>query len=172
MRSHQFLSVLLLLAATWVVGCNAQMPLAETVDSQAHSEQVDVAKPVTEAATEAPTEVPTATDSGGSTDVSSTPTVPVVKVKPPAEAKRVVELAMDDLIQKTGVALKAVRLVSVEAVQWSDASLGCPKPDMVYAQVITPGFLVVLEAMGDEYEYHTDVGRFVVPCQPGDASGE
>jgi len=150
MRSHQFLSVLLLLAATGVVGCNAQMPLVETVDSQAHSEQVDVAKPVTEAATEAPTEVPTATDSGGSTDVSSTPTVPVVKVKPPAEAKRVVELAMDD----------------------SDASLGCPKPDMVYAQVITPGFLVVLEAMGDEYEYHTDVGRFVVPCQPGDASGE
>ena len=79
---------------------------------------------------------------------------------------------MDDLIQKTGVALKAVRLVSVEAVQWSDASLGCPKPGMVYAQVITPGFLVVLEAMGDEYEYHTDEGRFVVLCQPGDASVE
>ena len=168
MRPHQFLSVLLLLATTWVVGCKPQMPLAETVDSQAQSEQVDVAKPVTEAATE----VPTAADSGGSTDVSSTPTFPVVKVKPPAEAKRVVELAMDDLIQKTGVALKAVRLVSVEAVQWSDASLGCPKPGMVYAQVITPGFLVVLEAMGDEYEYHTDEGRFVVLCQPGDASVE
>ena len=168
MRPHQFLSVLLLLATIWVVGCNAQMPLVETVESQARSEQVDVTKPVTEAATE----VPTTPDSGASTDVSSTPTSPVVKVKPPAEAKRVVELAIDDLIQKTGVELKAVRLVSVEAVQWSDASLGCPKPDMVYAQVITPGFLVVLEAMGDEYEYHTDVGRFVVPCQPGDASGE
>ena len=168
MRPHQFLSVLLLLATTWVVGCKPQMPLVETVDSQAQSEQVDVAKPVTEAATV----VPTAADSGGSTDASSTPTSSVVKVKPPAEAKRVVELAMDDLIQKTGVALKAVRLVSVEAVQWSDASLGCPKPGMVYAQVITPGFLVVLEAMGDEYEYHTDEGRFVVLCQPGDASVE
>jgi len=163
---------LLLLATIPVVGCNAQMPLVETVDSQAESEQVDVATPVTEAATDVPTEVPTAVDSGESTDVSSTPTLPVVKVKPPAEAKGVVELAMDDLIQKTGVALEALRLVSVEAVQWSDASLGCPKPGMVYAQVITPGFLVVLEATGDEYEYHTDEGRFVVLCQPGDASGE
>ncbi len=172
MRPQQCLSVLLLLATIWVVGCNAQRPLVETVESQARSEQVDVTKPVTEAPTEVPTDVPTAPDSGASTDVPSTPTSPVVKVKPPAEAKRVVELAMDDLIQKTGVALKEVRLVSVEAVQWSDASLGCPKPDMVYAQVITPGFLVVLEAMGDEYEYHTDEGRFVVLCQPGDASGE
>ncbi len=168
MRPHQFLAVLLLLAATWVVGCNAQMPLVETVDSRAQSEQVDVAKPVTETATE----VPTVADSGGSTDVSSTPTFPVVKVKPPAEAKGAVELATDDLIQKTGVAPKTVRLVSVETVQWSDASLGCPKPGMMYAQVITPGFLVVLEAMGEEYEYHTDEGRFVVLCQPGDASGE
>jgi len=168
MRPHQFLPVLLLLATTWVVGCNAQIPLVDTIDSQAQGEHVDVAQPVTEAATEEPT----AANSGGSTDVSSTPTLPVVKVKPPAEAKRVVELAMDDLVQKTGVALKEVRLVSVEAVQWSDASLGCPKPGMVYAQVITPGFLVVLEAMGDEYEYHTDQGRFVVLCQPGDASVE
>ena len=172
MRSHQFLIVLLLLATIWVIGCTAQMPLVETIESQPQSEQVDVAEPVTEAVTEVPTEVPTAADSGGSADVSSTPTFPVVKVKPPAEAKQAVELAIDDLIQKTGVARKTVRLVSVETVQWSDASLGCPKPGMVYAQVITPGFLVVLEAMGEEYEYHTDEGRFVVLCQPGDASGE
>ena len=26
---------------------------------------------------------------------------------------------------------------------WSDASLGCPQPDMGYAQVVTPGYLVL-----------------------------
>jgi hypothetical protein len=36
---------------------------------------------------------------------------------------------------------------------------------MVYAQVITPGFVVILSAQGTEYEYHTDAGRFVVWCE-------
>jgi hypothetical protein len=35
----------------------------------------------------------------------------------------------------------------------------------MYAQVITPGYRVVLEAGGQRYEYHTDTGRFVVLCE-------
>ncbi len=90
------------------------------------------------------------------------------EMTPPAEAKRAVQLAKEDLAQNEGITVDAIRLVSVESVQWSDTSLGCPEPDMVYAQVITPGYLVKLEAKGQEYEYHTDEGRFVVLCQPGD----
>lgn len=37
------------------------------------------------------------------------------------------------------------------------ASLGCPQPGMVYAEVLTPGYLILLEANNDEYEYHTDL---------------
>jgi hypothetical protein len=57
-----------------------------------------------------------------------------------------------------------VRLIRVEAREWSDASLGCPKPGQMYAQVITPGYLVVLEAGGQRLEYHTDAGRRVELC--------
>lgn len=53
----------------------------------------------------------------------------------------------------------------MQAVEWSEASLGCPQPGMLDAQVITPGFLVVLEATGEQYKYHTDVGRLVLLCE-------
>jgi hypothetical protein len=50
-------------------------------------------------------------------------------------------------------------------MEWSDASLGCPQEGMMYAQVITPGYLIVLEAQGQTFEYHTDQGTNVVLCQ-------
>jgi hypothetical protein len=53
----------------------------------------------------------------------------------------------------------------VEAVDWSDTSLGCPEPGMAYAQVITPGYLIVLGAAGQTYEYHTDEHSSVVLCR-------
>jgi len=50
-------------------------------------------------------------------------------------------------------------------VEWSDASLGCPKPGFAYAQVITPGYRIVLTAGQQQYEYHTDKSRAVVLCE-------
>jgi len=50
---------------------------------------------------------------------------------------------------------ESVQVVSVEAVDWSDSSLGCPKAGMMYAQVITPGHKIVLESGGRSYEFHS-----------------
>jgi hypothetical protein len=86
------------------------------------------------------------------------------EVEPPAKAEQAIRLAREDLAQRLSLAPEAIRLVSVEAVEWSDASLGCPQPGTMYAQVITPGFCVVLEAKRQKYEYHADAGRFVVLC--------
>ena len=61
---------------------------------------------------------------------------------------------MADLAGQLGIAAEAITVRSVEAVEWPDASLGCPKPGMMYAQVITPGYRIVLEANGQSYEYH------------------
>jgi hypothetical protein len=94
--------------------------------------------------------------------MTPTPVTEPSEVKPPAEAKEAVRLAREGLAQKLGLASEMVRLVSVEAVEWRDTSLGCPQPGMMYAQVITPGFRVVLEARGKKYDYHTDRGRNVV----------
>ena len=66
-----------------------------------------------------------------------------------------IERAKDDLVQTTGAESDAVTVVSTEEVEWSDSSLGCPDPDAMYAQVITPGYLLVLESDGNTFNYHT-----------------
>jgi len=63
--------------------------------------------------------------------------------------------AVSDLAEKLGIAKSAVSVVDVQSVEWPDASLGCPQPGAMYAQVITPGYRIVLEANGQRYEYHT-----------------
>ncbi|MCJ7621732.1 MAG: hypothetical protein MUP64_16130 [Anaerolineae bacterium] len=83
----------------------------------------------------------------------------------PYEARRVVQMAKEDLARKLDLSISEISVISVESVDWSDTSLGCPQPGMMYAQVITPGFLIVLEAMGQTYDYHTDENSSVVLCQ-------
>ena len=64
-------------------------------------------------------------------------------------------------------------LVSDEAVQWSDSSLGCPEAGMMYAQVITPGRRMTFSYQGDQYEVHTSDGvgpgtqAMMVSCEGG-----
>ncbi len=56
-------------------------------------------------------------------------------------------------------------VLAFEPVEWSDTSLGCPMPGLVYAQVITPGFRLVFDYQGQQDEYHTDQdGSNVVEC--------
>jgi hypothetical protein len=73
--------------------------------------------------------------------------------------------AIKDLVEQTGVSPNEINVISLEAVEWSDASLGCPQEGFMYAQVITPGFKIILEAQGQQYEYHTDRKSNVVLCQ-------
>jgi len=59
------------------------------------------------------------------------------------------------------------QIVTAEVVPviWPDASLGCPKTDLAYIQVMMPGFLVFLEVNGQQYIYHTDEAETVVLCK-------
>lgn len=63
-------------------------------------------------------------------------------------------MAIEDLAGRLGVAPEAIAVVEINETDWPDASLGCPAPDMGYAQVITPGVQVVLESGGQTYSYH------------------
>jgi hypothetical protein len=49
-----------------------------------------------------------------------------------------------------------ITLVSTEAVDWPDDCLGVVEEGLVCAQVITPGFRVILEANGRQVEYRTN----------------
>ena len=74
------------------------------------------------------------------------------------------------LAERLSVPAESLELVSDEAVQWADASLGCPADGMVYAQVITPGHRMTFRHDGDTYEVHTAVeGSSLEPvsCEGG-----
>jgi len=88
-----------------------------------------------------------------STPTAGEPTVP-------AEAAEV-RLVKEDLAQRLKIPADQIHVVSISAVDWPDTSLGCPKPGMSYAEVITPGFEIILEANGQEYTYHTGGGQYV-----------
>lgn len=76
----------------------------------------------------------------------------------------IVNRAVSDLSQRLGVSEDDIQVVSVEAVEWSDSSLGCPAEGMDYAQVITPGYEVTLQVDQDVYSYHSDEGLLMVLC--------
>jgi hypothetical protein len=79
-----------------------------------------------------------------------------------AERDAAVALAKKQLGTALGVAESAIELDKAEAVDWSDASLGCPEKGMMYAQVITPGHRVSLKAGGKSHVVHVGAGRAVV----------
>lgn len=74
----------------------------------------------------------------------------------PSEEQALVNAAIQFAAQALDIAPEMLYLESIEAVQWPDASLGCPQPDMVYAAVITPGYLVLLSDGARTYAIHTD----------------
>jgi hypothetical protein len=76
-----------------------------------------------------------------------------------------VNQAVDNLTSRFGVPKAEITVLSVEAVEWPDTSLGCPLPGKVYAQVITPGFQILLQAEKVLHVYHTDEADRVVLCQ-------
>jgi hypothetical protein len=63
-----------------------------------------------------------------------------------------------------GAAPEDLMVLRVEPRDWPDTSLGCPQPGEVYAEVITPGFLVEVEHAGERIEYHTDDQGNVIRC--------
>ena len=81
-----------------------------------------------------------------------------------AQTERMVALASEKLAGRLDVSVDEITLVRVQPVEWRDASLGCPKPGVDYIQVLTPGYVIKLEAGGSVYEYHTNDAQRVVTC--------
>lgn len=62
--------------------------------------------------------------------------------------------ALEDLAERMNVDINQIVVIEAELVVWPDASLGCPQPGMVYAQVLVDGTLIRLSVADQEYEYH------------------
>jgi hypothetical protein len=76
-----------------------------------------------------------------------------------------IDKAKEDLARRLSISAAQIDLVEAADVMWSNSSLGCPQKGMVYADVLTPGYLIVLSVNSEEYEYHTSKGTEMVYCE-------
>ena len=82
------------------------------------------------------------------------------------EALAAAEAAREDLAATLGIDAGEPELLGLMPGQWGDTSLGCPAEDTAYAQVVTSGYIVMLDHMGTEYNYHVSSdGAIVVLCE-------
>jgi hypothetical protein len=111
------------------------------------AEQIDLPDPT-------PTEVPV-----------FTPTPRPTLTPTPDPERLAVDAAMDHLAVLTGLPTSEIELVSIRYREWPNSQLGCPTEGDAGAPVVTPGYLLILEARGQEYEYHADQNGQIVLCQ-------
>lgn len=89
----------------------------------------------------------------------------------------VTQAALAEAARHTGLAASTLKVVSAQSVTWSDGSLGCPQPGMLYTQALVPGYRIRIEARGEVLDYHANArgglglcpaGRSIDPA-PGDS---
>ena len=64
------------------------------------------------------------------------------------------DMAMADQAAELGIGADEVIPISVEEYTFPDTSLGVPEEDMMYAPVLTEGYIMTLSAAGETYVYH------------------
>jgi len=79
----------------------------------------------------------------------------------PADVMDNVLAALEKL---TGSERAAFKVLRAEEKLWPDGSLGCPQPGMVYSQATVPGYHVVVDHAGREYDYRVGGNRYLVLC--------
>ena len=68
---------------------------------------------------------------------------------------------------RLGVDPEDVEVVGYATVTWSDGSLGCPKPGMMYTQALVPGRQLILKVDGQQASYHAAAqGSFSYCARP------
>ena len=82
-----------------------------------------------------------------------------------AGLQNLIEKARADLANRLTVSANEISLVEATSVTWPDSSLGCPQEGMVYTQVLTPGYLILLEQGGTTFEYHAGNRDTITTCE-------
>ena len=72
-----------------------------------------------------------------------------------------------DAATRLGVDASAVNIVEARAETFSDGSLGCPEPGMMYTQALVDGYQVIVEANGTQLDYRGSApGMFRICTNP------
>jgi hypothetical protein len=78
---------------------------------------------------------------------------------------QVPQAILDPILKEAAALAKVSReqmvIVRAQSVIWSDGSLGCPEPGMMYTQILVNGYWVVIEAAGQKYDFRAgSAGNF------------
>ncbi len=101
-------------------------------------------------------------------------TAPELATIPPSDSPvtgEVPSAIMADLVadasERTDEEPDAIEVVQAAAVTWSDGSLDCPEPGMLYTQALVDGYHVILRGGDEELDYRvTAQGGFRL-CEGG-----
>lgn len=172
---NRLLSTLAIAASLMILvlaACGDASPTSQGIPTTAPATTV----PATTAAptTAAPVTVPTttspvtpATNGGFNGGSASTPGgTPLAEV--PDEIKKPFALITTDLEKRSGLAASSFQITGYSEETFPNSALGCPDPDMMYAQVLTPGYRIQVSAGGKSYDYRTNqAGTRILLCIGG-----
>jgi hypothetical protein len=81
---------------------------------------------------------------------------------PGVAAQAAAEQARAAAARELKAAANEFTVVMVEPAQWSDSTLGCRKPGAMYEQVVSSGYVVVLERAGKRHQVNVAGSRAVM----------
>ena len=96
-------------------------------------------------------------------DISKMTPIPSIPNSP--NLQNLIEKAREDLAKRLSISLDLVTIVDARDVTWPNSSMGCPQPGMVYADVLTPGYLIILHATDQDFEYHAGKNAEIFYCE-------
>lgn len=114
------------------------------------------------------TQIPAASPTQEISDPAPSPTAQISQGnKGEYDHLTLLELAVRDLALRLSLELDDIVVISIQKVTWPDSGLGCPIPDLIYAQESTPGYKILLEAEGKTYAYHSNTSLAFWLCLDG-----
>lgn len=121
------------------------------------------------APTIAPQPYPASSEVPPASAPAPTPTQPAYPIDTPPTTSTPAQLAaVQALAQLLGIPPEAIQVVSTEEANWPDGCLGVAPPGVMCTAVIVPGFRIVLEAAGQQYEYRTNETGSQAVASPSD----
>jgi hypothetical protein len=94
----------------------------------------------------------------------NTPMAPALPTPYSTDVQSLIETAKADLVKRFSIPAAGISAAEVFEVTWPDSGLGCSQTGMESAQVMTPGYLILLEYNNNKYEYHANKGTYVTYC--------
>ena len=85
----------------------------------------------------------------------------------PDEIKKPFALISADLENRSKLPAASFQVTGYSTQTFPDSALGCPDPNMMYTQVLTPGYTIQVTAGGQSYDYRSNIaGTHIVLCGP------